>query len=183
VKSILFWLIFLGIIVFSVHYYLQQHKQVAERLRRFPLLRGFWQALVGLKNWFLGVNSNVAASIQTGWKRLVNSRKAGLPSASWGYVNLRRLSPREKVIFFYMAMIRRGGEQGLARRPDQTPLEYSKTLRARLPEVGAEVDSLTDQFMEARYSRHEIQADQAGRVRQYWERIKRAMRSIWSPEV
>jgi hypothetical protein len=80
------------------------------------------------------------------------------------------------VQFYYLAMLRRGGESGYARKPTQTPYEYARALESEIPEIDQDVDGLTAEFIEARYSRHDIPAEHIGLVRRYWERIKRALR-------
>jgi hypothetical protein len=80
------------------------------------------------------------------------------------------------VLFYYLAMVRRGGEYGIAREPDQTPYEYQLKLQASLPEINRDLAALTEAFVEARYSRHEISEDQVGLVRRWWERIRRTLR-------
>ena len=47
-----------------------------------------------------------------------------------------------------------------------------------LPEVDEEVASITEAFVEARYSRQDVDDSQAGRVKRYWERIRGALRSF-----
>jgi len=97
---------------------------------------------------------------------------------AWNFVNLRRLSARQRVFFFYLALVRRGGEAGLARKPSQTPNEYAQFLDKSLPEVSDSVDSMTESFMEARYSKHLIEPKQASLVQAYWERIRQALREM-----
>jgi hypothetical protein len=82
------------------------------------------------------------------------------------------------VLFYYLALIRRGGETGLPRKPSQTPYEYGRFLDKSLPEVGESVDSLTESFMEARYSNHIVEDDQVPLVQSYWERIRRALQEL-----
>jgi hypothetical protein len=82
------------------------------------------------------------------------------------------LNPRQKVLFFYLAMIRRGSESGVPRRPDQTPSEYSSILEEKVSDVSPEVDGLTEAFSEARYSQHPVEEARAGQVKTYWERIR-----------
>ncbi len=48
------------------------------------------------------------------------------------FINPRRLSPRQKVIFYYLAMVRRAREAGLPRQDDQTPYEYARSLTSSL---------------------------------------------------
>jgi hypothetical protein len=109
-------------------------------------------------------------------------RRARQPSAARSasaprrWINPRRLSPRQQVQFYYLAMLRRGSERGHARQPTQTPYEYARTLESQVPEIDQDVDGLTEEFIEARYSQHNIAPEQVGVVRRYWERIKRALR-------
>ena len=175
IKSLVFWLVFIGVIGFSIYYYLQQHKEVVESLRRIPLLRWLIDGLGWLRNWVQGVNRGIAAAVQAGRSRMARRRVAS-SVAPWHFVNLRKLSPRQRVMFFYLAMVRRSGEQGLPRQPFQTPYEFSSTLTAQLPDVEGDVSSLTEEFIEARYTQHEITPEHAGAVQSYWERIKRALR-------
>jgi hypothetical protein len=73
-------------------------------------------------------------------------------------------------------MVRRGGEAGVGRQPSHTPYEYAIILREGRPEVIDEVTGLTEEFVEARYSRREIALEEARLVQRYWDRIKRALR-------
>ncbi len=73
-------------------------------------------------------------------------------------------------------MVRRGGETGLTRNASQTPYEYSQLLEAKMLEANEDLGAMTDAFVEARYSRHEITNQQASLVQRYWERVKRALR-------
>jgi hypothetical protein len=86
------------------------------------------------------------------------------------------LTPRDRVQYFYLAMVRRGGQRGMPRKPSQTPREYAATLENQLPEVDDEIHSLTDAFLEARYSRHDVTPEQASLVQRIWDRIKATLR-------
>jgi hypothetical protein len=87
----------------------------------------------------------------------------------------RSLDPRRQVYFYYLAMIRRGGEQGITRDPAETPVEYAEKLENALPSEDEDIESITDAFVKARYSRHEVSSGDAGRVKGAWERIRRAL--------
>ncbi|MBN1668168.1 MAG: DUF4129 domain-containing protein, partial [Anaerolineales bacterium] len=76
----------------------------------------------------------------------------------------------------YLALVRRGTEQGLQRPDSQTPYEYAESLDQAFPDVDDEIDSLTEAFIEARYTRHAVEQEDAGRVRTYWDRIRRVFR-------
>jgi hypothetical protein len=112
-----------------------------------------------------------------GWQRIVARLEGNRIFARPGWISLRGLDPRRRVLFFYLAMLRRGSEQGLSRRPSQTPSEYAVTLERALPDAEEDIDSITEAFVEARYSRREVDAQEADLVKATWGRIRRALQS------
>ena len=106
-------------------------------------------------------------------RRPASTRSASAPRR---WINPRKLSQRQQVQFYYLAMLRRGGEHGHTRQPAQTPYEYARKLESEIPEIDRDVAGLTAEFIEARYSRHDIPPEHVGVVRRYWERIKRALK-------
>jgi hypothetical protein len=175
-KSILFWLIFLVVIGFSIYSFLQRHQELLQSLRRVPLLGWLVIALTNIRHWLGRVNRSLTASLESGVRRFRQRQAGRLGQARARFVSLRRLSPRQKVMFYYLAMIRRSSEHGMPRQPHQTPNEYAQNLERHLPEVNEDVNSITGYFNEARYSRHEITAQHAGQVQKYWQRIRNALR-------
>jgi hypothetical protein len=120
---------------------------------------------------------SLSRAIANGWQSIV-ARLEGkpiLPPALW--INIRALDPRRQIYFFYLAMIRRGGEQGIPRKPSQSPSEYAATLRNDLPAVENDIDSITQAFARARYSRDVVNVGEVGRVKAAWGRIRRALQS------
>jgi len=175
-KSITFWVIFLGVIFLSISQYLRQHEEILQRLRKLPggeIMLRFWR---WIRARFAGAKKGISKMMETGRQRLRLRRKLGEDSGRGGYLNLRRLNARQKVYFFYLTLVRRGSERGLPRGPSQTPSEYAASLGAALPTADEDIDSLTDTFVEARYSRHPILPEEANRVKTVWERIRKAMR-------
>jgi len=178
-KSILFWTVFVGIMVFSVTYYLRQNQALLDQLKRTPLLHlvgKFWHWLAG---WLRGVNENLSAAVRASREQLRKRSPFRTGQRGWNLRALRRMSPRERVQFFYLAMLRRGKERGLPRRPGQTPYEYARRIAPKVPDVEPDVSALTQEFIEARYSLHEISSQQASRVQQYWNRIRKALRAAF----
>jgi len=172
-KSVAFWAVFLGIVGYVAFYYLSQRKGVAAFLRRSPLwrwLQGAWRLLRG---GVRELNQILAAAVQEGLRRLRPARG----EEPWRYVNVRNLSPRDRVRFFYQALLRRGAENGLPRRPSETPYEYENDLTTSLPESEEDLAGLTDSFMEARYSQHPISAQVADLVRRHWEHVRQALQA------
>jgi hypothetical protein len=174
-KAVLFWAVFIGVIGYAFYQYLDQNKELLARLRMIPFIR--W-----LSGWVGGIfmdlehaRKQAAAELQKRIRdlRIRSFRSAGMKS--FRYFSLRRLSPREKVLFFYLALVRRGNESGLPRRTWQTPNEYARDLEASLVELEEDVEGLTGSFLEARYSQHEITNERAGFARRCWESLRKAL--------
>ena len=172
-KSAAFWVVFVGIVVYAAVYYLSRRKGLVKFLRRSSLWRwltGVWRLLRGgMKE----LNQMLVAAVQDGWRRLRPARA----EAGWRYVNVRNMSPRDRVRFFYQALLRRGAESGLPRQPSETPYEYEGDLTAALPDEDDDLAALTDGFVEARYSQHPISAQMAEAVRRRWEKLREALRA------
>jgi hypothetical protein len=157
--------------------YLRQNKELLDKIRRVPGLA----ILVNAWKWLIqqirtGVKT-IPVFIQNNIERMRESRQA-LRSKSSFIRSLRRYTPRQRVLFYYLAMVRRGGEKGYHRQPYSTPFEYSKILKQNLPQIDDEISKLTDSFVEARYSQHEIQEGKAKQVREYWEKIRQVIRNL-----
>lgn len=186
-KSALFWVILLGVIGYSLVYYVRERRellQAARRLPFFPALARFWGWLTG---WLGGVQNAVSAAVDRRWERLRQARRNAQLPESRAFLSLRRLSPRQRVMFYYLAMVRRGGEAGLRRRPSQTPYDYSRDLSQGLGEnlqaspgleleLEQDIAALTEQFVEARYSLHPVTTQQVSLVHHCWERVRGVLR-------
>lgn len=180
-KSLIFWAVFVGVIGYSLYHYVKQNEQLLEALRRFFFTGRLIQIWDLFKRWVYGVNREISATIEAGLRRLRERSSPKLSGQGWRFINLRRLSPRQQVMFFFLALVRRGEEHGIPRQPDQTPYEYSRALQQKLPDVEDEVASMTEQFVEALYTRHEITVDRAGFVKRCWQRVRRVLRKTLRP--
>lgn len=177
VRSVLFWVIFMAVTGFSIYQYIKQHETLWETVRKLPgmmILRKIWK---WLRRGVMGANQVASSVVKNSLARIRAVRKVEPLKEVTNFLNLRHLSARQKVLFYYLAMVRRGEEYGISRQPAQTPHEYQVELQTSLPEVDQDVAAMTAAFYEARYSRHEISEDQAGWVRQWWERIRRMLRN------
>jgi hypothetical protein len=94
------------------------------------------------------------------------------------FIRLGALAPRDQILYYYLSVLRRASQQGFPRWPAQTPDEYRATLDPKLPEAQEEMSSLTQAFVEARYSLHAIQRERAIQVRASWEQVKAALRAL-----
>jgi hypothetical protein len=175
-KSLLFWSIFLGVVGYSIAQYLRQHEEILQRLRKIPgwaILASFWRWLTGV---FGGFNRRVSTLIQAGRTRSRSPRESMNLESLRRFMSLRGLSPRQRVLFYYQALLRRGDETGLPREKSQTPDEYAERLERSLPTVKDDILALTESFSEARYARHPVESEDANQVKTYWEHIRRVFR-------
>jgi hypothetical protein len=175
IQSLIFWIVFFVVAGYVVVQFLRQHPDIVDGLKRLPgmsLVLRLWRRM---RAWFGGLNQQIEDLLEAR-RRARRPATARSVSAPRRWINPRKLSPRQQVQFYYLAMLRRGGEHGHARQPPQTPYEYARKLEREVPEIDQDVDGITEEFIEARYSRHDIPAEHVGLVRHYWERIKRALK-------
>ena len=175
IKSIVLWGSLVVILIFSLIHFLRQHEDILAALRKSRVVNWLVLAWQWLYRNADKTRAGLSSAIADGWQR-IRSRLGGqriLPRSGW--VSLRSLDPRRKVYFFYLAMIRRAGEGGVTRAPSQTPAEYAAKLERAIPSATADIDSITEAFVQARYSRQEVDSKKASGVKETWERIRRAL--------
>jgi len=161
VRTILFWLVFLGVIIFSIRYYLnnrQDFKSFLSSIKIGTWLQTFW---LWIKQGFTKVRQTTSDAIQKGVKNVrafLRERRIQLPSLT---DLARRLPPRQSIILAYVDWIHWNQQQGFKRTQSQTPLEYAQSLQQFLPESAQTITEFTQTFIAARYSRQEIKKAKA----------------------
>ena len=174
-KSTLFWVIFLGLILFSLFQFVKQRQDLWTKLRIAPGLAWLGAAWDWFKRWLRGVNREVSAAVRSRLQSIRRTAAGRALTEPWRFINLRRLSPRDRVLFFYLALVRRSKERGISRGESQTPYEYEKSLLSAFPDADEELAGITGAFVEARYSLHPIEEHQASKVRGWWQRLRRLL--------
>jgi hypothetical protein len=179
-REIFFWVIAVLVLIYFLRQLLKFRLAILRALRRWAILswifdriRGwekrltFWRKAVGraLQNSLLSLREDLTR--RTGWEPL-------------SFVNLRTLTPRQSIRFYFFALLRRGAERGAVRRPAQTPREYAAGLTATDESIGGELREMALAFEEARYTAHEIGPEKARRVRKVWNTIRSKMRRFGS---
>jgi hypothetical protein len=177
-KSIFFWVVLIILVVVALRQYISFNQDLLEELKRFKPLNWLFIIWKRFTTTFKKANKTIGAFVQSSIKRLHNVGKSPARSSEWGFINPRRLNPRQKIIFYYLALVRRADEAGLPRKDGQTPYEYAQSLTSNLEEGQDGVDALTESFVEARYSRHDIPLKEARRVESIWETIRRVLRIV-----
>jgi hypothetical protein len=175
-RSLLFWAATLGMIFYVIRSYLRDRPELLQALASLgpiralrDLLIALWRRLVGLAE---AVNERIPQQLS-----LRRGRK-GPSETSFRFFRLGALSPRERVLYYYLSILRRAGQQGFPRRRAQTPHEYNGTLRPHLPEAQQEMNRLTQDFVEARYSKHPVDREREKQVRTRWQQVKAALRAL-----
>lgn len=176
-KSLIFWAIFIVIVLYSLSQLLQLRQDWLAKLRQLPGLARLFRGWRWLWAQLRGAGRKFAVQVVETVRNLRMPTTAQQGRRPPGFVNVRRMSPRQQVVFFYLALLRRGSQQGYDRPASQTPYEYASWLTGALPEVSEDVSSMTAEFVEARYSAHEIAPARVSQVRRYWEHIKAALRN------
>lgn len=175
-RSLLFWVVAMGMVFYVVRSYLRDHPELLERFTGLGPIRtlcrfwaSLWRRLVGL-----------AETVNEHFPRRLSLRRARQkqPGKPFRFFRLGALSSRERILYYYLSILRRAGQQGFPRHRAQTPHEYDDTLSPNLPDAQQEMSLLTRTFVEARYSRHTFDQEQERRVRADWQEVKAALRAL-----
>jgi hypothetical protein len=175
IRSIFLWGALAAIIVFAFVQFVRQHGGIRAALRNARITNWLILAWQWLYKSAENASGSVSRAIADGWQSIVARFEGKRIVPRPGWINLRALDPRRQIYFFYLAMVRRGGEQGLARQPSQTPTEYAAQLEKALPSAEEDIESITDAFVRARYSRQEVDSSKADAIKATWGRIRRAL--------
>jgi hypothetical protein len=175
-RSLVFWLIALGMITYVLRTYLRDHPEILRSLARFSPFRALFRFLAALWRSLSGLAGAVSERIP----RRLSSRlaRSGLAGSAFRFFRLGGLAFRERILYYYLSILRRAGQQGYPRYHAQTPHEYNATLEPHLPQAQQEMALLTEAFVEARYSRHPVDREYVRRVQADWEQVKAALRAL-----
>jgi len=174
VRSLIFWTVAIGIIGYSLYYFIGYRSKMFRNLSLRKLFRWLRTKLGSAWSAVSGASRQVATTIREEiGRRLAARRHRG--TSRWRYVSLRRMTPRDRVRYFYLSVLHRAQKQGFGRQPTLTPLEYEALLGEQLADAEISVRELTEAFVEARYSEHNVDQQGATLAQRAWQRIKRAL--------
>lgn len=163
-KSIFFWGVVVTLLLLAFVYYLRQQKELWAQLSRVRGSSWFSRFWVWLSGGARQMTDRARAAIDAIMKRIRPT-----PVTPWSFLNVRRLSPRRQIYFYYLALVRRAD---VPRQPSQTPSEYQQHLSHLPPD---DLDGLTQAFIEARYTTHSITPQTSSRAKQFWENLRTAL--------
>lgn len=174
-RSIAFWGVGVALFVYLVRIYLSEHSGQWQRIKGVRLLASMW-------GWFKRMWQNLWSATRSGlellprprlrWRRAASKEQAG--SGRWW--RWGRRSPRERILYYYLSILKRAESRPYARQSHQTPYEYAPRLGRAVPEAEPEVERLTEAFVQARYSPHDFEPEQAEAIKKEWQRVRRELR-------
>jgi len=177
VRALVFWVIFGAVLVYAIKTYVMRNSLLISKLGRNSIIAWFMAGLKSIWSWLLRVNRQVSATLAATFLKGRSILTASTDAETSEFANPRNLPPRQKVIFYYLTLVRRSSQRGLPRKLNQTPLQFEETLRTSLPEVENEIEALTGSFVEARYSKHEIDGEKVNLLQEFWKRIMTTLRN------
>ena len=166
-------LIILALIGYIIWNYVRERPELLGALKKLDALRGLRRLWAALRHRVSGVLASAREAAPIVWLRERMRRAA--PAAPFNYFRLAAASPREQVLFYYLSLLRRAGQQGFGRRPPQSPRDYEPVLEENLPSAAHELQALTAAFEETRYSAHPVSAATAQETRALWQRVRAAL--------
>ena len=171
-RSVLFWVIALGAIFYVVWSYLRDRPDLLKTVKRFRLtqiVRTWWRALA---SWWRDFRKTVRENLPAISLNFLRRKRA-----RGGTRNARRKGQalREQVFYYYLDILDRARDEGIPRRTTQTPYEYQATLNPNLPEAHDEIASLTQMFVTARYSDHQITGEDVQRLQTTVKHVRDAL--------
>jgi hypothetical protein len=162
-----------GMVIYVVYNYFHDRPGLARALRALAAVRALRQLWAALRHRVSGIVAAAREHSAVQW--LLERLRGALPAGPGSYFRLGATTPREQVLFYYLSLLRRAGQQGFGRRPPQTPREYEPVLERNLPDAAPEVEALTRAFEETRYSAHPVGREQAQQARGIWKQVRAAL--------
>lgn len=176
VRSVLFWVTLLVVVIYLVRSYIRDHPGLIQRLGQITPIRWLTQAWRGFWRWLHRLRGLIPTAMpKLLWRRRGRARKRADTR------RVRRLGAREQILRAYTATLERAREVGMGRRSIQTPYEYRGALLPRLEEEQDAMDSLTEAFVAARYSTRNFAPEEAQAQEANARRVQQSLREVHQP--
>ncbi len=112
------------------------------------------------------------------WRRWLRWRRRAPARALNPFLPLEgEPSTRRAIRAVYQALLMAARQRGWPRARGQTPIEYRRALGELWPDAPDVLDTLTEEYTQARYNSDVPTAEQARRARQAWEELEAALAS------
>ncbi len=164
-----FWVVVAIVIYFILRAYWQDRQMSGIWKTLAEVLREWWHGLlVWLRGW--------RGRVQIRWGQRAEKKPVQVQAAPSWWQRWQARTPQERVRRFYLALLDRAAQAGLARHPDQTPYEYAARLKSHLAEEEDALSTLTQAFVEARYSRRAFEPKEVSLLQRVWQRLRDKLR-------
>jgi hypothetical protein len=174
IKSILFWLVFIAIIIFTIRFYIKNNLYIKSLFKSFHFsgwLKDFWK---WIKESLFNFKRIASTKYKEGIENIrifLRERQSKFPKLS---SVIRKIPPRENIIMIYLDWIHWNNQSGIKRKESQTPLEFAQSCSKFYYETSGSLNAFTDSFIAARYSDHPINEEQAQEAKRLFEKLKKA---------
>jgi hypothetical protein len=176
-RELFFWGIVVLVLVYIFRRMFRLRFSFWRRLRRWTFFQGILEFLLRFRRRWVSWRKSVVQTVRETWRALREDLAGPVHLERGGFLSLRRLDPRQSIRFYFFALLRRGAERGTARRPAQTPREYTTALSGEVSHLADELQEMARAFEEARYTSHDLRPENARRVRRVWDTIREAFHS------
>lgn len=175
ILSSAFWAILVALVIGALLFFLRERGYRLERARVRDTWNALWAQVVAL--WRRVRRRTKAARLALRQRLRGPATLTTVPAVTGrGMRRPRGTTPREQIRYYYLSTIRRAEQRGLPRPDSATPLEFVRDLKEEWPDAESDLDSLTDAFVEARYSQQPIDQSAVGRVKTEWKRVRERLR-------
>jgi hypothetical protein len=155
-RSVVFWVIFIVLILFAFRYYFRQRKGLFTKISLTPIKTWVEQSLRWFLKQFRRTGQLAAGIVNSGISQLKTILIPLFTAKSPLQEITALLPPRQQILLIYLSMLYWNNQMGLQRKGSQTPFEYSQVLGSSYPATLNWLQSLTGLFIEARYTNHKI---------------------------
>lgn len=165
-----FWIILVLLLGYAAFLYMQERGVNFAWLRSFlQRLLAAWRGLWGeFDSWRGGAMQNTASGPKDQQRRR--------DPKWWRRLQFGQMSPTERIRYFYLTTLERAQEEGVGRKPGETPLRYAPRLEGAIEEIGEKPFSqLTEEFIEIQYAGHTMDDETASLAERLWQRIQQAL--------
>jgi hypothetical protein len=174
VTSSAFWAVAIVLTVLAFMFFLRERGMAINK----NTWRQWWTAVT---LWWQSLWQSVSHKVTT-TRQAIQSRRQrpakkrlNLPEMR-RFIRLSALSPRDQLRYFYLSTVERAGQRGVNRQQSETPLEFARDLKENWPDAEADVEKLTDAFLQAQYSPQPIEAKQVNPIKVHWKRLRARLR-------
>ena len=175
-SDVIVWVLLGGVILFALAQYLRQDRSLAADIaalfqRICDFVRNAWASLRG------GVEE-FATNLQRRRRLRQAARTETELTGEISELSDRSIGlPRKEIFRIYQRLLIHGRNIGKSRISSQTPLQYEQTLAEELTDIGLDpLHQMTEVFDDARYSQRELTQQEADRMAEEWNIVRKGMK-------